>query len=191
MMAFTESFAVEPSVPFSLGLSAQIFLGLDRQVRTYTDGMFSQVLRIDGNLVLVKVIYEGTVELPKLRIELASNQPITADTRKSAQSAIEYIFNLNFDLNAFYKQAEKDSVLQKITRQLCGFKYPTTATAFESLVDSIVEQQISIKVARIIEERLAKKFGDTLEIANTTHYAFPTPQNLTQASIAPTSASAD
>ncbi len=74
--------------------------------------------------------------------------------------------------------------MHKITRQLCGFKYPTTATAFESLVDSIVEQQISIKVARTIEERLAKKFGDKLELNGTTYYAFPTPQNLTEASIA-------
>ena len=183
-MAFTETVTVEPSVPFSLGLSAQIFLGLDEQVRTYTNSMLSQVLRTDGNLVLVKVTSEGTVEQPKLRIELASNQPITADTKKAAQATIEYIFNLNLDLNLFYKQVENDSVLNKITRQLCGFKYPTTATAFESLVDSIVEQQISIKIARTIEDRLAKKFGDSIEIGNTTYFAFPTPQNLTQASIA-------
>ena len=141
-------------------------------------------LEVEGCLVLVKVTSEGTVEQPKLGVELASNQPITANTKKAAQAAIEYIFNLNFDLNQFYKQAEKDPVMQKITRQLCGFKYPTTATAFESLVDSIVEQQISIKVARTIEERLAKKFGDTIEIGDTTYYAFPTPQNLAEASLA-------
>jgi len=183
-MAFTETFTVEPLAPFSLGLSAQIFLGLDRQVRTYVDGMFSQVLRIDGTLVLVKITSEGTVEQPKLRFELASNQPITANGRKAAQAAIEYIFNLNYDLNLFYRQVENDPVMHKITSQLCGFKYPTTATAFESLVDSIVEQQIAIKVARTIEERLAKKFGDSIEIGKTTYYASLTPQNLIQASIA-------
>lgn len=183
-MTYTENLTVEPLAPFSLGLSAQIFLGLDRQVRTFADGMFSQVLRIEGCLVLVKVTSEGTVEQPNLPIELASNQPITADKRKAAQAAIEYIFNLNSDLNLFYRQIENDLVMHKITNALCGFKYPTTATAFESLVDSIVEQQIAIKVARTIEERLAKKFGDKLELNGITYHAFPTPQNLIAVSIA-------
>jgi DNA-3-methyladenine glycosylase II len=50
-------------------------------------------------------------------------------------------------------------------------------------VDAIVEQQISIKVARTIEERLAVKFGEKMEIENDSFFAFPTPRNLTEASI--------
>jgi 3-methyladenine DNA glycosylase/8-oxoguanine DNA glycosylase len=57
------------------------------------------------------------------------------------------------------------------------------STVFESLIDSIVEQQISIKIARTIEERLAQRFGDKLEISGACYYAFPTPQNLVAASI--------
>lgn len=54
---------------------------------------------------------------------------------------------------------------------------------FESLVDSIVEQQISIKVAYTIEQRLAKKFGDPLTIDVKIYFAYPTPQNIADASI--------
>jgi DNA-3-methyladenine glycosylase II len=50
-------------------------------------------------------------------------------------------------------------------------------------VDSIVEQQISIKIARTIEERLAQRFGDKLEIDGKCFCAFPTPQNILAASI--------
>ncbi len=182
-MAFTETFELEPLAPFSLELSAQIFVGLNPFVRCFAGGVFSQVLHVNGCLVLTRVASKGTVDKPKLQIELTSNQTLTAQTKQSAKEAIEYIFNLNLDLKEVYKKTQTDQVMHKITQHLCGFKYPTTPTVFESLVDSIVEQQISIKIARTIEERLAEKFGDKLEIDGTCHYTFPTPQNLAAASI--------
>ncbi len=54
--------------------------------------------------------------------------------------------------------------MSQIAKQLYGLKNPTTPTVFESLVDSIIEQQISIKVAIALEEKLIKKFGDRLKI---------------------------
>lgn len=182
-MAFTETFEVKPLAPFSLELSAQIFVGLNPSVRCYAAGVFSQVLRINDCLVLVKVCSKGSVNRPKLQVELTSNQPVSTQTKQRAKELIEYIFNLKLDLKAIYGQIQTDIVMAKITQQLCGFKYPTTATAFESLVDSIVEQQISIKVARTIEERLAERFGDKLEIDGRCYYAFPTPDNIVAASM--------
>jgi len=177
-MVFTESFTFEPLAPFSLDLSAQVFSSGDRQVRSYANGVFSQVLRVDVALFLANVFSTGTVDLPKLVVELKSNKPITAQTIKAAKEAITYLFSLDFDLAVLYREVESDSTMHKITQQLYGFKFPTTPTVFESLVDAIVEQQISIKVARTIEERFAKKFGDKLDIDGETYYAFPTPQNV-------------
>jgi len=182
-MAFTETFELQPLAPFSLELSAQIFTGLNPAVRCFTDGIYSQVLNVNGSLVLATITSTGTVENPKLQVIVASNQPITAQTKQSAKEAIEYIFNLNLNLKTIYNQAQNDPVMHKITQQLAGFKYPTTPTAFESLVDSIVEQQISIKIARTIQERLAQKFSEKIEIDGAYYYAFPSPQNLTDASI--------
>lgn len=182
-MAFKETFTVEPLAPFSLELSAQIFCGLSRQVRCYSDGVFSQVLAVNGKLVLARITELGSVHQPKLQIELIHNQFITPETKKAAQQAIAYIFNLNLDLNAFYDHAKNDPIMYKITSSLCGFKYPTTPTVFESLVDSIVEQQISIKIARTIEERLAQRFGGKLEVDGQCYYAFPTAKDIDDASI--------
>jgi DNA-3-methyladenine glycosylase II len=182
-MATTESFEFKPLAPFSLELSAQIFVGLNPAVRCFADGVFSQVLSVNGSLVLAKVASKGSVDKPKLQVELTSNQPVTAQTTQEAKELIEYIFNLNYDLKAVYQQTQSDPIMAKIIQQLCGFKYPTTATVFESLVDSIVEQQISIKIARTIEERLAERFGDKLEIDGACYYAFPTPQNIVATSI--------
>jgi DNA-3-methyladenine glycosylase II len=78
---------------------------------------------------------------------------------------------------------ESDPVMHKISRQLYGLKNPTTPTVFESLVDSIVEQQIAIKVAHAIEQRLTKKFGETLTIDGNIYFAYPKPQNIADNSI--------
>jgi DNA-3-methyladenine glycosylase II len=182
-MTCTESFTLQPLAPFSLALTAQIFSAGAKQVRTYTNGVFSQVLRVNGNLVLVRLSSNDVVEKPLLTVELLSNNLISPQDKKSTQEAITYLFNLDFALYDFYRDTQNDHVMNHITQRLCGFKFPTTPTAFESLVDSIVEQQISIKVARTIEERLAEKFGDKLEIEGKSFFAFPTPQNIAAVSI--------
>jgi DNA-3-methyladenine glycosylase II len=182
-MAFTEKFSIHPLAPLNFGLTCQVFSSGDPHVRAYVNGEFSQVLQANGELVLAKIKSKGNAEQPELSIQLTSNKPIDAKTKQATLKALNCIFSLNFPLKTFYKEAKKDPVMQKISQALYGFKFPTTPTAFEGLVDAIVEQQISIKVARTIEERLAKKLGDRLEINGEAYYAFPTPQNIRDACI--------
>ena len=182
-MTFTDTFTVQALAPFNFDLTAQIFSSGDKQIRTYQNGEFHQVLRINGNLVLIRLNSMGTIEQPKLNVELKSNNPLTSQDNQKAQEIIKFIFNLDFNLSSFYKDIKNDHAMHQITQQLYGLKNPTTPTVFESLVDSIVEQQISIKVAHTIEQRLAKKFGETLTIDGNTYYAYPTPQNMAKANI--------
>lgn len=118
-----------------------------------------------------------------MKVELHSEKALSAKTKATAEQALTYLFNLNFPLTSFYRQIETDPSMTKIAHQLYGLKNPTTPTVFEALVDSIVEQQISIKVARTIEERLCKKFGDKVEIGGQIYFAYPSPQNIKAACI--------
>lgn len=182
-MAFTETFTIQALAPFNFDLTAHIFSSGDNQIHAYANGEFHQVLRLDGNLVLISVTSNGNIEQPELTVELKSNNSITPQDKQAAEETTRFIFNLDFNLTSFYRDVENDPAMHQITQQLYGLKNPTTPAVFESLVDSIVEQQISIKVARTIEERLAKKFGDQLTIDGESYFAFPTPQNIADASI--------
>jgi DNA-3-methyladenine glycosylase II len=182
LMVYTDVFTIKPVPPFSLDLSAQVFVGGDSHVRSYSGDVFQQVLRVGGEMVLAKLTSKGTVEDPRLTVELIADSQITPQTKMAMEKTIRRIFNLDFDLQSFYSEARNDSVMRHITRQLCGYKFPTTPTVFESLVDAIVEQQISIKVARVIEERFAKKFGDKTYIDGECCYVFPTAKNIADAS---------
>jgi DNA-3-methyladenine glycosylase II len=182
-MTFTESFKVQAVAPFNFDLTAQIFGNGDKQIRNYANSQFTQVLKINGKLALVKLTSTGTVEQPNIIVQLKSNNSITLQDKQEAEEAVKFIFNLNFNLCAFYKDVKNDSTMHQITQQLYGLKNPTTPTVFEALVDSIAEQQISIKVAHTLEESLVKKFGETLTLDGETFYAYPTPQNIANASV--------
>jgi DNA-3-methyladenine glycosylase II len=78
---------------------------------------------------------------------------------------------------------KNDRILAAITAKLRGLKSPTTPTVFESLVSSIIEQQISLIVAHSMERKVVKAFGDALRIDDGDYYIFPTPQRLASATI--------
>jgi DNA-3-methyladenine glycosylase II len=177
-MAFTKFFQVKAVAPFNFDLTAQIFRNGDRQIRTFRDGFFSVVLKLDGQLAMVRVSSVGSLDQPRLSIELKANNSLTSGDKQKAEEAVRFIFNLDFDLCSFYRDIKGDRVISQIAKQLYGLKNPTTSTVFESLVDSIIEQQISIKVAIGLEEKLIKKFGEHLDIDGEIYFAFPTPQTL-------------
>jgi DNA-3-methyladenine glycosylase II len=168
--------------PFNFDLSAEIFANGDKQIRTYEKGKFRQTIGADGKLILATVESVGTVNNAKLCAELKSDRALTQEDKKKAEEAISVLFNLNFDLAPFYEEVKKDGVMACLTQKLRGLKSPTTQTVFEAFVDSIVEQQISLKVANGIENRLIKRFGDALGLEGEVYYAYPTPQKLASAS---------
>jgi DNA-3-methyladenine glycosylase II len=151
-MTFNEAITVKAVPPFDFGLSAQIFRSGDPQIRIFSDDLLTQVIRIDGKLLLVQLKATGTVEAPKIRVEVKSYSQISPTDEKQLQEVVKFIFNLNFSLQNFYEEIKNDPIMSRIAQQLYGLKNPTTPTVFEALVDSIVEQQISIKVAHTIED---------------------------------------
>ncbi len=180
-MTFSEKKTIEPVAPFDFALSSKILSYGDIKVRSFRDGVFSQVVNVDGKLVLVKLSSNGQVDKPQLSLELQTDAPLSSSQIQKTQEIINYISNIDLPLKDFYKQVQADPIMTQITQKLYGLKFPTTATVFEALVYSIVEQQISIKVARSIEERLALKFGDQLHLEDGTFFAFPTPNALAKA----------
>ena len=70
----SESFQVEALAPFDFDLTAHIFSSGDKQIRNYANGKFSQVLKINDKLVLIQLSSVGTIEQPKIAVEIKSNE---------------------------------------------------------------------------------------------------------------------
>jgi len=182
-MIFTEKVTVAALPPFRFDLSSEIFADGDKQIRNYENGVFWQVIRVDSKLILATVETLGTVDKLKVSAELKSDSAITQGDKKKAEKAVSALFSLNLDLKPFYETVKDDRIMADVTRKLWGLKNPTTPTVFEALVDSIVEQQISLKVANNIENNVVKRFGDILDLKGEIYYAYPNPQRLASVSI--------
>jgi len=178
----TDKFSVTAVPPFNFELSAQIFANGDPQVRRYEKGRFRQIIRLNNKLALISVESIGTVEKPRLSIEFKTNRKLTETEKENAEKIVSSLFNLDFNLAAFYEEVRNDKIMAILARKLFGLKSPTTQFAFEALVDCIVEQQISLKVANTFERRIIKKWGDTLKFGEEVFYAYPTPKSLAAAS---------
>jgi DNA-3-methyladenine glycosylase II len=175
---FSGAIEVSPSGPFSFDLSAKIFSNGDRQIRIYDEGVFRQVIHLNGKLVLICISDEGTVDSAKLNVKLKSEMKLAESEKEKAREIVTRLFNLDFDPSQLYGAIGGDLTMKNITQKLCGLRSPTTQTVFEALIDSIIEQQISLKIAISIERRMIKKFGQSIEVDGEVYFAYPTPQAL-------------
>ena len=172
-----------PFSPFNFDLSAKIFAKGDRQIRIYENGKFRQVIRINDKLVLLTLESKGTIENPRINAGLKSIDQIDSTDKEETKKIVCRLFNLDLNLADFYAVAKKDEALKQIIKMLYGLRSPTTQTVYEALVDSIIEQQISLMVATSLERTMIKKFGEQLVVDGETFYAYPTPKSLSEGSI--------
>jgi DNA-3-methyladenine glycosylase II len=169
--------------PFDFNLSAQIFSNGDKQIRRYENGRFWQVIRIDDKLVLIVIESYGSVNNPQLSVTLRFNEEISNREKTRVKQIVRWLFDLDHDLKPFYEHVKNDEMLARLTRELRGLRSPATATVFEALFDSIVEQQISLNVAHVLEKNVIKRFGEMLKLDGEIYYAYPTPKNLMHATV--------
>jgi len=174
---------LNPLPPFDFSLSSQIFSEGDGRIQKYEGGIYSQAIRLGERLAHIKVRSLGTTDAPLLSADLESDKAFSSRDVLLAESSIQRIFNLDLNLLPFYAAAKGDRIMVRLTHLLRGLKCPSTATAFEALIDSIIEQQISLKAAWSMQRRLIETFGDALILGDRTLLIFPQAKRLAAAPI--------
>ncbi len=174
---------LSPNAPFDFNLSAAIFSDGDKQIRKYDEGRYWQVIRLINEPVLIIISSIGTVDKPKLLLDVKGKKELLNEQLNIAKEIVSNLFNLDFDLTQFYKEVSCDPTMRRLIELLRGLKSPATQTVFEALISSITEQQISLDVAFSLQNRLTKAFGDIIQIDQTIYYAFPTAEALASATI--------
>jgi DNA-3-methyladenine glycosylase II len=182
-MTYSEKIEVTAIPPYNFDLSCEIFTGGDKQIRNAENGRFWQVIRVNEKLVLAIVASTGKVDEPRLTTDLKSDMAINEEDKKAAGEAVAALFSSDLDLKPFYESVKNDEVMSHLIKKLWGLKNPTTQTIFEAMVDAIVEQQISLKVANKLENKIIKRFGDALNLQDDVYFVYPTPRQLARVSI--------
>jgi DNA-3-methyladenine glycosylase II len=92
-------------------------------------------------------------------------------------AVVQHLLGAPFQLDAFYAFAVFEPVLARTVESLRGLRPPLAPTPFESLVTSITAQQVSLRSAFAIRNRLIRRFGEEplqQSVAKSGVVAFPT-----------------
>jgi DNA-3-methyladenine glycosylase II len=115
----------------------------------------------------------------EVRIEAAPGGVRVEPLDAEIEPLVHRLLGVEFDLAGFTAFAQDgDPVLAGLAVRLAGLRPPLAPDPFESLVTSITAQQVSLRAAFAIRNRLITLLGDRAEHA----YAFPTRDRVAAAS---------
>jgi DNA-3-methyladenine glycosylase II len=136
---------------------------------------YRRALLPNGAPAEVCVTQAGGGDSPSVTVALTTcrpDRPIETNVRVS----IERMLGLRVDLSDFYCLASTDELIGPLAARYRGLKPPRFPTVFESLLNAVACQQLSLEAGLSLLNRLAQTHGDALA-ANALH-AFPSPDDL-------------
>jgi DNA-3-methyladenine glycosylase II len=130
---------------------------------------------------LANLWHEGAlyrvVDEREVRIEAAPGGVDAEPLDEKIEPVVRRLLGGPFELDPFYAFAALDAVLAPIVDRLRGLRPPLAPTPFESLVTSITAQQVSLRAAFAIRNRLTRRYGEEplqQSVARSGVVAFPT-----------------
>src|SRR4051794_7475158 len=171
-------FTLTPAPPFRLDLTVWVLRRLPINQMDRWDGMtYRRVLTLGDKPVEGAVAPAGSVRAPKLTVTTRGAR-LGIKTREVLASALDKMLGLNVDLHPFRRLAEGDPRLSGLIDPFIGFKPPRLPSVFETLVNGIACQQLSLQVGMHLLNRLCRAYG----LAVGDSHAFPRPGDLASAS---------
>jgi DNA-3-methyladenine glycosylase II len=137
-----------------------------------------KVLEIEAELILF------SVDFLENSLKITIHTPNSSEKIKSVVA--QYVkdwFDLEANLTDFYKTAQQDNILANLCQKFYGLRMVGMPDLFESLVWSIIGQQINLNFAYSLKDRLVRNFGKSLTHNGEEFYALPTPERLASLSI--------
>ncbi len=173
----TIAFEIEPMPPFRLDYTVWC---LRRRPENQMDGWdgksFSKLLALNGIPHLVVAEQTGPMEDPRLRITVRSSQ-VAEQVEDTVTHFYTHLLGLEEDLSHFYRLSRKNGTVHQLAQRFLGLKPPRFPTIFESILNGIVCQQISLNVCIQLLSRMTKAYGMMDERISSLR-AFPRPADL-------------
>jgi DNA-3-methyladenine glycosylase II len=172
------SFTITPPPPFRLNLTVWVLRRLPINQMDRWDGKtYRRVLVLDDRALEIAVVQVGSARAPKLSVT-AQGSRLGIRRREALVSTLDRVLGLNVDLHSFRRLTKSDQRLAGLIDPFIGFKPPRLPSVFETLVNGIACQQLSLQVGIHLLNRLCRAYG--LPVGES--HAFPRPIDLAPAS---------
>ena len=181
---FTATHIFEPEPPYDFDASAGFAVyGRGRYAAdSLADGVFSRALEIDGKTVALSVRSVGEVERPRIEVRLKGNRLSSEQESKAVGVAVRLV-GAQSSRTEFYNAVEGDDPMAEFVGRFRGLGIAQSASPFEGLALSILGQQISNEVARVLRDLLVDTLGEVISVKGVDYRAFPSPASIAEAGI--------
>jgi DNA-3-methyladenine glycosylase II len=167
-----DSYRLRPDGPFSLANERRFFgdwlsVGSDPEA-------VAMAFPVEGwrgsAAVVVRQADDGTVQ----------GEVVTTGDAEPEQAWAQALatFSLDVDGAGFPEVGTRDPVIGELQARYGWLRPVCFHSPYEAAVNFVVGQRISMRQARAVRARLAREFGDSLELAGQTVHAFPRPERL-------------
>jgi len=141
--------------------------------------------QVKGNAIYKWFEYRTQPVLFSIReAEKGLNVKLLLGKRKEVEQVVKkevsQWFDLDRDLNPFYKVAKKDKVLAEIVQANKGLRLIGMPNLFEALCWSIIGQQINLRFAYSLKKRMVEQFGQSFEHKGESFHLFPNPTTISK-----------
>jgi DNA-3-methyladenine glycosylase II len=132
---------------------------------------YTRTLRVNARAVQITVTSAGTVEQPALNLTYPDD--LTQDERSLVGKCVQRIFSTEVNVNDFYVRMSRSPEWSKLIEQLYGLRPIQDADLFESMVKIIIGQQLNVRFAATLVERLVDFSGEVVNWNGTSFLVFP------------------
>jgi DNA-3-methyladenine glycosylase II len=154
------TFSLDAVSPFRLDLTVwTLRRRIDNLMDRWDGQTYRRVLALEDHVaVTVAVTQLGALDAPRVRVTL-SGAHLAPEMEGVTRTILERMLGLDVDLAAFYRFAETDLRLGPLVHRFRGVKPPRLPTVFETLVNAIACQQITLTQGIHLLNRLSQTYG--------------------------------
>ncbi|EMT50666.1 DNA-3-methyladenine glycosylase 2 [Brevibacillus borstelensis] len=145
----------------------------DPQIKVvFEQKSLQRVFRVNNRPILASIRFTGELDHPSLSWETSA--ALSAAEAAGLEKHIRHMFSADVDLAPLYALMQADAKLAPLAERFRGLRFVLDDDLFQSMVKTIIGQQINLAFAATLTERLLELAGESVQDAEgTLHYAFP------------------
>lgn len=110
-----------------------------------------------------------------IEVKIYAKNRLTSDFVESLVREMRYLYNLDLDLEPFYRQSQKDPVLAKAIKNLWGMRPGHPSCLYEYLIIGVVLQNAAVRRSIAMFRALLENFGTEVKFDGKKLWCFWSP----------------
>lgn len=174
---------IDPLLPFDLPLTVRVLQRRPtNRVDLWEDGAYRRVLLLQESHRLVSVRQVGGPDDARVLVRVEDGET-SPGLMSAAALKVGRLLSVNAELAPFWAQVAADPALRPLGVAFRGLKPPRFPSLWDTLVNVVVFQQISLLAALAIVGRMVERFGATVVHHGRAHFTYPDPGAVAGSSI--------